>query len=399
MLAHNQDSSTCGSYMKGLRFWAIYCVVAVSLLGTEVQWKTKVDFGGSLFPSYAIATATLDKERVFGKPTATYLGDTGGMFGIELVAPQDNAKFILEISSPIFVRKTVMQGVLQKKDSTYRIYPELDYDYEALYSVKEPQPEALTFRLEINGEDAGFRRVTVQVRSINDCLYAWSPSPDRPPQIYQWMFAAYVNENDPLVDKILQRALQLELVKSFIGYQGTERDVYEQVFAVWNVLQREGIKYSNITTTSSESAVAHSQHVRLIDESISNTQANCVDGSVLFASVFRKIGLETFLFVIPGHCFVGVFLDQKMTKPLAIETTRIGTDDLNKQGIERGLNSIMSGRKNNLSWTSFEGAHNAGAQEFNHSIQQLKLGQFGYYLIPIRQTREVGIQPLRSRKR
>ena len=39
--------------------------------------------------------------------------------------------------------------------------------------------------------------------------------------------------------------------------------------------------------------------MRLIDESINNGQANCVDGSVLFASLLRKIDIEPVLVSLP----------------------------------------------------------------------------------------------------
>ena len=56
-----------------------------------------------------------------------------------------------------------------------------------------------------------------------------------------WMFAAYVNENHPLIDPILREALDTGIVNAFDGYQaGDEDDVYAQVFAVWNVIQRRG---------------------------------------------------------------------------------------------------------------------------------------------------------------
>ena len=80
---------------------------------------------------------------------------------------------------------------------------------------------------------------------------------------------------------------------SFTGYQSEDADeVLLQVFAVWNVLQRRGIKYSDISKTTPNSVVT-SQTVRFMDESLKSTQANCVDGSVLMASILEKIGIKS----------------------------------------------------------------------------------------------------------
>jgi hypothetical protein len=84
-----------------------------------------------------------------------------------------------------------------------------------------------------------------------------------------------------------------------LGYQGSEDDVLNQVFAIWNVFQRRGIKYSSITTTSSTSKKVASQYVRTFSDILNAKQANCVEGSILFASVLRKIGMAPFLVLLP----------------------------------------------------------------------------------------------------
>src|SRR5205814_10383736 len=65
-----------------------------------------------------------------------------------------------------------------------------------------------------------------------------------------------------------------------------------QVLAVWAALQKRGIKYSSTTTTPGGSSEVYSQYIRFVDQSIDNTQANCADGSVLFASMLRKLSIK-----------------------------------------------------------------------------------------------------------
>jgi hypothetical protein len=101
-----------------------------------------------------------------------------------------------------------------------------------------------------------------------------------------------------------------------------------QVFALWNALQRRGIKYSDISTTTPSKYVV-SQTVRFLDDSIDATQANCVDGSVLMASLLRKIGIQAYLVMVPGHCFLA-FRDGKGedAELYGLETTMLGQDNL-----------------------------------------------------------------------
>ncbi len=359
----------------------------------EVKWQAEVDCG-SLFPSFIISTATLNLEKA--KRSENYFGDLNGQVGGTVTSPQDDCPFTLEVSSSKFIRKSSIEGRLPKAGEKYRIYPRLDYDYDALYSVIEPVPETISVRLILAGNEVGIQKKTVDVRSIQDCLFAMNLNNGKT-RPFDFNFAAYVNENHPLIDKILKRALELKLVNSFDGYQGGADDVYEQAFAVWNVLQRQGIKYSSITTPSAESKKVLAQHVRSLEDSIANTQANCVDGSVLFASVFRKLGLKTFLVIIPGHCFMGIVQDEAAKKLLIVETTVIGSVDLKQLSLDRGINSLMSGRKNNASRTSFEQATQRGAEEFQEAIPKIKSHAFGYYLIDIDKCRSLGIQPLRSK--
>jgi hypothetical protein len=72
------------------------------------------------------------------------------------------------------------------------------------------------------------------------------------------------------------------------------------------------------------------QYVRLLGESIDYAQSNCVDGSVLMASIFRKIGLNVNLIEIPEHMFIGVSLDREGKDNIYIETTTLASDTLDE---------------------------------------------------------------------
>lgn len=365
-----------------------------SCLSAAEDWKVVVDWDGQVFPSYIIATATRESASR-NKLPADYLGDPNGYIGVEYVPEQPNEEVKVEIVGGELLKSGIVTGTITTPGKRYRIYPKAVYNYQKLGRLWEPATEDLTVTLTVNGQVKGTKVKTVRFRSVNDCPLALLDTQGRVHD-YSWMFAAYVNENHPLIDSILSTALKNGLVRNFKGYQGSPADVYEEIFAIWNTVQRAGVKYSDITTPSGVSDKVFSQHVRKLEDCLSNSQANCVDGSALFASAFRKIGLHTSLVLIPGHCFLLVNLDDaRRQPPLVIETTAIGNADLKKQSIDRGLNSLLSGRSNNLSRTSFEQAVAIGAQEYNKAIPYFGKAPH-YHRIDIEQARKHGVLPLNS---
>ena len=183
---------------------------------------------------------------------------------------------------------------------------------------------AITFTVKIGDDEPQVHTVNATLRSVNDCPFGIK-NDDGGVTDVSYMFAAYVNEQHPFVDKVLRKALDDGVVNSFTGYQsGKPADVYRQVYALWNALAERDVRYSSITKSAAASETVYCQHVRLIDESINNGQANCVDGAVLFASLLRKIDIEPVLVSLPHHCYVAFYLDRERTQLVGLETTLLG---------------------------------------------------------------------------
>lgn len=296
-------------------------------------------------------------------------GDANGVLGVKFSPSEKNTRVNVEISASKFIRKSEIRVTLATPGTRYTICPTLDYDFDALYAVREPEPITVSYKItDSKGAVLGQTKKRIMVRSINDCFTGISGEPP-----HKEFYAAYVNENHPLVEKILQEALKEKLVSSFSGYQRGPEGVRLQVGAIWKVLQAKGIKYSSITTESVQNSKIRSQHVRFFDDSIENTQANCVDGSVLMASILRKIGLKPFLVIIPGHCFLGVYEDKTKEARFGIETTAIGSGATIEKAIQIGTDKLEKAK----------GKYDVTT---------------GYYLVDIDEARKLGIQPLRSRK-
>ena len=177
-----------------------------------------------------------------------------------------------------------------------------------------------------------------------------------------------------MVDEILGEALDSGDVKAFAGYQGDADAVLAELEAIWNALKQRGFAYSSITQSSFHDDQIHTQHVRLVGDSIKTSQANCVDGSVLIASIARKLGLSPFLVTIPGHMFVGVWLDANQNEFACIETTMLADAEF--------ASALQTG--------------NAQFKRHQKKILAEDGETVGYSLVAIDDARRAGILPLRE---
>ena len=53
------------------------------------------------------------------------------------------------------------------------------------------------------------------------------------------------------------------------------------------------------------------------------SQANCLDGCVVLASVMRKIGLNVSIILVPKHAYVAVLNEEGSELMFAVETTML----------------------------------------------------------------------------
>ena len=296
-------------------------------------WEPFIDPERQIFPSLLLASATL-KDPLRDEDTARkaenapqrksppanharpddapeIIGDENGLAGVMIASPADGAHARIEVKENALMADSVLEADLPIKGRVYRLAPRMDYKYDALNRVRQSQPVNVTFSVQVNGQSLGERFVTARVHPINDCPYAYqNPDDERDYVDIAWMFAAYVNEDHPAIPGLLKEAQATEVVDGFDAYQsGDPGTILLQVFAVWEALRQHNIRYSDIGTTTDESTSLYSLHVRFIEEALSESHANCVDASAMLASVLRRMGIDTFLVMEPGHMFLGIYLD------------------------------------------------------------------------------------------
>ena len=136
--------------------------------------------------------------------------------------------------------------------------------------------------------------------------------------------AAIVDETHPWVHRMIDQINQRPEVKSagakIAGAGGSSvEDRLESIYLVWEDLVSRGLRYQSLTA-----ADGLAQRCRLVHESISSGNANCLDGTVLFASFLQAMGINSYIVLMPGHAMVCANLAPTGESWIFIETTAAG---------------------------------------------------------------------------
>ena len=258
------------------------------------------------------------------------------IFTIEVTAPRDNSVLRVVIDSSSLNYVTILQEILPHRGETYTFSnPSVKWKYDVIRRLRQPGVADLTFTCYINDEEVDIKNLHLSYRTVNECPL--SLQYEGHTYDFRWLFAAYVNEDHPYIEQILNDIIAQGNVSRLAGYQGGRAQVRDQVFAVWYYALDHGITYSSITCTSNPSPRANVQHIRFFDEVYNNRQANCVDACVFLASILRKIGIKPIIFVEPCHAYLGYFTD-KNRKDIALLETTI-TSWVNFPDLERSLDA------------------------------------------------------------
>lgn len=162
----------------------------------------------------------------------------------------------------------------------------------------------------------------ISIRAGDDMIWSW-----KTPWQFISLIAAWVTPKDPAVEQILSRAKEKLYSRSLHGYQrNNKQDVIAQARAVFDAVRDTGISY--VSSAVNFGQIGFTQRVRLPKQSIEQKAANCIDGSVLLASLYENIGLEPLIIFVHAHAFVGVRLAPGSQETLFIETTMVGRNPM-----------------------------------------------------------------------
>lgn len=353
--------------------------------------------GGNLFPSAILSVATTNTQ-VIPPMSGEYVGNPKSCVAIKLKSGHANTVVRIELAETPFYARSVSTFVLPKEHTEYIIYPDILWRYNALRDNEQAEPISVVSNVEVDGKDLGQKVRTFSVRSINECLLGFNKQlPDGRTRYVstRLFYAAYVNEENPLIDKVLREALNTRIVRRFLGYQSTPEMVDKQVYALWYVLQKRNFRYSSVSYSSLSSNVVYAQRVRTFEDALNSSQINCVDGSVLFASLLRAINITPVLVQMPGHMFVGYYTDSAKKNLTFLETTMIGDVDLDDYFPDEKLDSTRTTKsQGEMSRLTFEKSKEYALREYMRVKDKVQANKPNYLFVEINKNVRRNVQSI-----
>ncbi|MEA1994030.1 MAG: hypothetical protein U9N35_06535 [Euryarchaeota archaeon] len=185
--------------------------------------------------------------------------------------------------------------------------------------------------------------------------------------------AAWVTPNDPAIDEFFSVAKTYMPGGTFAGYLENEEGVLNQLDKIYYTLKEEyDIAYVSTPNfriyNNGEDVI---QRIRFPSETLKNGIGNCIETTVLFASICESLQLNTVIVLRPGHAYVGVETQEGSGIYWFIETTLFGSDDV-----------------------TFYDALDIGSNNFDEDKPHIDNNEESYRLIFIDVCRDDGISPI-----
>jgi len=144
-------------------------------------------------------------------------------------------------------------------------------------------------------------------------------------QAAAFMLPVFITPNDRRVEQLVTHAAEKTATRSMAGYQKPREGVLDEVRAIYETIAALDVHYRSSAVSFLDEEERKAQRTYFPAESLAGTGASCLDASLLFASAFENIGLDTCLCLVPGHVLVSVFLKKGDTRAeCPIETTMVG---------------------------------------------------------------------------
>jgi hypothetical protein len=147
---------------------------------------------------------------------------------------------------------------------------------------------------------------------------------------------AFVTPHASEIEDLLRKAVEHHPLGQIAGYQGAHsieearRVTRDQVRAIYMALKQDaGLRYVNSPLNFGKQEGQITQRVRLPRTSLHENQsrANCLDGTVLYASLLELANLQPLIVIVPGHAFVGWRIWRNVDQYDFLETTLTAADD------------------------------------------------------------------------
>jgi len=228
---------------------------------------------------------------------------------------------------------TAVSVVAQKKEHVSLLPP---LRPSAIATLNDTQPATLRVVIERNTSPKDVintRTFPIRLHARNTALLALKKPDDSIKDLSDYL-AAWVTPRHPEIEKMLPKAARHHSRQELVGYVADANTlpelaitVREQARAIFNALRDINLVYvdsAGLEVTSEQVT----QHVRLPGDTLMmGGAANCIDASVLFASLLMAASIDPVLVLVPGHSFVGWHIWRSVNQYEFLEMTEINKGD------------------------------------------------------------------------
>ncbi len=191
------------------------------------------------------------------------------------------------------------------KEQRVTVHPPLlpGFDPTSVRAARQVQADVVISAIEAGGERQVWKQsvaVTLQPRDFLP-LATFRDKEGSVGSMVSEFIGAWVTPNARAVDAFLKSAKRRAPGASFAGEQAP---TFPQVQALYDELQSRGVSYVMDPEQLAADGVK-GQRTRLPSEVLASTNAQCLEGAILYATLFEAIGLRSAIVLVPGHAFVG----------------------------------------------------------------------------------------------
>jgi hypothetical protein len=277
----------------------------------EPVYAVQVGIDGEIFPVFAnYASLQQREERTWGMVGVTVSNSTDAVLRhrvtVQVPGWSDQEIQLLEMAAGD-VRTLIFAPTFLPR----------------LYRNKEIAAATVVVRATDMGGRLVFEQtVPVRLRAAGDMF--WGTGFRYAPFIASW-----VTPHDPRIELLLSRAKEYMPGRRLPGYEEwktveqQEKSTELQAEAIYRALQEAGISYVKSSLTFGRNTSV-SERIRMPREALRQSSANCIDGVVMFASLFENLGMEPSVVLVPGHAYVGVRVARNTSKYLYLDTALTG---------------------------------------------------------------------------
>lgn len=179
--------------------------------------------------------------------------------------------------------------------------PMTKYEHDKLMQLEEPEAGTVRFTVK-----AGDKTVHCEERPLH-----WHPHDawvggNRFPEL----LAALVRPNDPVIDRLLNRAgeelLSRGVTSGWNGYALPRSGIINRLHAIWNTVSQSGISYALPPESWLDDGLG--QRVRLPSTILGRNCGTCLDTTLMLAAMVAQAGFNPIVILVRGHAYLGVML-------------------------------------------------------------------------------------------